>query len=117
MVRSTQNVAEVLDAGLRVRYCSKSRPVHRTEQETDSSLRSTEHLALRASELSAASQSRDTAHAKESAVDDWPNDAPVLPSDGRVTNGGKGIAYLRDYFVVSMLNHDRAPQPAPVAGN
>jgi hypothetical protein len=50
-------------------------------------------------------------------VADWLDDTPALPFDGRVTNGGKGIAYLRDYFVVSMLQDDPASQPARVAGN
>jgi hypothetical protein len=28
---------------------------------------------------------------------------PSASADGRVTNGGKGVAYLRDYYLPAML--------------
>lgn len=42
-----------------------------------------------------------------------PTDANAL--DGRITNGGKGVAYLRDYYMPALVAEQFEPQP--VAGN
>jgi hypothetical protein len=35
--------------------------------------------------------------------------------DGRITNGGKGIAYLRDYYLPALLNEQLQPVGSPGA--
>lgn len=41
----------------------------------------------------------------------------LSPLDGRVTNGGKGISYLRDHYMVAMLADQLSEEPVPVAGS
>ena len=45
------------------------------------------------------------------------NNVPTPAPDGRVTNGGKGVSYLRDYYMPAMLADQMAEDHVPVAGN
>lgn len=45
------------------------------------------------------------------------NNSSAPASDGRVTNGGKGIAYLRDFYVSAVLEDQMSEEHVPVAGS
>jgi hypothetical protein len=45
------------------------------------------------------------------------NNVQTPASDGRVTNGGKGVSYLRDYYMPTMLADQMAEEHVPVAGS